>query len=146
MPRRTERFLRSIPKHPRFRMLRPVSCALVLFYLLASARALVPGLCATQAAMDAQCAMPGEPRASAAIHCCPTTSPASESGPDTPQPVTPAESGCAFCNLLIAPTDAPQLLILPAPAPPQFAGRIPLAMQWSQDAPRADAPNRAPPA
>lgn len=126
-------------------MLRYVSWALVLFYLLASARAFLPGLCATQAAMDAQCAMPGESTATA-IHCCSTSSPTPESGPDSPRPVTPAESGCAFCNLLIAPTDAPQHLILPAPAPPQFAVRIPLAMQCAQGAPRANAPNRAPPA
>ena len=137
----------SIP-HPVTWIGRAFSWALVLFYLLAAGRAFVPGLCATQAAMDAQCGAPGETgaRIGAAIHCCPAPPEGPESGSDAPQPVTPAESGCAFCNLLIAPADGPQGLVLPAPAPPQFAGRIPLAMQWPGESPRSAAPNRAPPA
>ena len=127
--------------HPRQRRVTHVGLvvlwSLVAFYILASARALIPGLCATQAAMDAQC------HVAETGSCCATTEEPAESQPDAP--VTPAESGCAFCNLLIAHTDPPLLLsavLLPTPAPPAY---LPESEQRTEDAPRADAPNRAPP-
>ncbi|MBL7647214.1 MAG: hypothetical protein JNK74_13585 [Candidatus Hydrogenedentes bacterium] len=123
--------------------------ALVAFYLLASARAFVPGLCATQAAIDAQCHTPqGAATISPARRsCCAAKVPATtESCPtDEREPITPSESGCAFCNLLIAHTDPPFAFVMAALPEPAHARPLPLLVQVAPEAPLAAAPNRAPP-
>lgn len=122
--------------------------ALVLFYVLASVRALIPGLCATQVAMDNQCPVErGAPQLIGnTIRCC--TSPAARTTPEDGEkrPITPAESHCAFCNLIIGLTDPPEPFILPVPTSPQYAERIPLTVQRAQEIPWGVAPNRGPPA
>ena len=125
-----------------------VALGLVLFYVLASVRALIPGLCATQVAMDNQCPIErGAPQLIGnTISCC--TSPASRTIPEDGEkrPITPAESHCAFCNLIIGLTDPPERLVLPLPASPQYAERIPLTVQRAQEILWGVAPNRGPPA
>lgn len=124
-----------------------VAWGIVAFYVLASARALVPGLCATQAAMDAaQCHVEaGETivkRVSGS--CCPV--PVEDSAPgEEKAPVTPAESHCAFCNLLIAHTDPPFAFVMDTLPDAAYAAQVLLSFQVAQEAPFAAAPNRAPP-
>jgi len=125
-----------------------VSAGLVLFYLLASARALIPGLCATQSANDAQCGAPlgKDAISSTAHHCCPTPAAESDDDDGDRRPVTPAESHCAFCNLLIAHIEPSIAVDLPTPSPWRFPDQIPLVAQLAQTVDFGATPNRAPPA
>ncbi|MBX3177652.1 MAG: hypothetical protein KF886_09845 [Candidatus Hydrogenedentes bacterium] len=123
-----------------------VSGFLVLFYILASCRALIPGLCATQAAMDAHCGPTGGSTPAPAGICCYMPPDDDGSSAPAPDPVTPEQSRCAFCNLLIAKTDPPLFFTAPLPAPAHFAGAIPVAEQFVGAFSRGAAPNRAPPA
>ena len=143
------RYRSAVPRPAVTRMACAVAWFMVAFYVLASGRALVPGLCATQAAMDAQCAIPagGAVLSSASRGCCPAPPKPETCCPDGEKhPVTPEESHCAFCNLVIGLAEAPSGLVLPAPAPPKFADHVPLAFQVAQEVAKGAAPNRAPPA
>ena len=124
-----------------------VAWGIVAFYVLASARALVPGLCATQAAMDAQCHVEsGETEIKRVSGSC-CSVPARENTPDDGEaPITPAESHCAFCNLLIAHTDPPFTFVLDTLLSPAHAAPALQTFQVAQEAPFAAAPNRPPPA
>jgi len=124
-----------------------IAWGIVAFYVLASARALVPGLCATQAAMDAQCHVEAGETVLKRVSgsCCPVPVEQDSSG-DENAPVTPAESHCAFCNLLIAHTDPPFAFVMDTVPEPAHAAQVLLSFQVAQEAPFAAAPNRAPPA
>lgn len=80
-------FAKSPMTRPRGFASRTVPAFLVAFYVLASVRALVPGLCATQAAMNQEAA------------CCAHGS--TESGQGQPILHVPAAAhpSCAFCSL-----------------------------------------------
>lgn len=124
---------------------------MVAFYVLASGRGLVPGLCATQAAMDAQCAVDGRVAllSNPAAGCCPKpVEPAPDAchPGDNKRPITPEESHCAFCNLVIGLADAPIALALLSLPPPAYAESIPLESWVAQEVTRSNAPSRAPPA
>ena len=74
---------------------------LVALYLLASCRALVPGLCATQAAINAAEEARSQASVQTARACCTMNlSPARNGGqPDTPAKA-PSSPHCAFCELV----------------------------------------------
>lgn len=71
---------------------------LVALYLLASCRALVPGLCATQAAIEAT--QEAQPQASVqTAHACCTMNLATRGKSNAPAPI-PVKTSCAFCELV----------------------------------------------
>lgn len=125
-----------------------VSWFLVLFFLLASGRALVPGLCATQRAMDAQCAVgTGDVFRSASPSCCSVASGSSSKEQDgSPMPVTPEESGCAFCKLAGTVAPVPAFVVVPAPLAAAFAPVVQPTLTWATRFDERACPKRAPPA
>ena len=91
-----------------------VAWLLVVFYLVASGRAFVPGICATQRAMDAQQAREsGAPSIHALRACC--VLPPSKDG-ESRVPVAPDDSGCALCKLVSSV--APLVVTVHVPPPP----------------------------
>lgn len=92
---------------PRGYLVRGTSIAFVLFLLLASGRALVPGMCATQSAL-LRATQDGHPVSTAswrAKTCCSLMS----LGEAHEAPVAPTSGApvCAFCNLAHAILDEP---------------------------------------
>ncbi len=77
---------------------RPVARLLVCFYVLASCRALVPGLCATLAAVDAPQQSTAQARIAAAHSCCSLAQPPQDSTNPAPARKAPVTK-CAFCEL-----------------------------------------------
>lgn len=78
--------------------IRETARLLVALYLLASCRALVPGLCATQNAINA--AEEAQSRGSVqTAHACCAAKPGTRNQSDAPAPV-PAKTSCAFCELV----------------------------------------------
>lgn len=74
-----------------------IARALVAFLLLASLRGLVPGMCGTLSAFNADAADGGAPV------CCPTTAcPAPTNGAEGYAPTPNAHAPCAFCHLVSA--------------------------------------------
>jgi len=134
-------------RHAPTRRTAAVAWFLVAFYVVASGRALLPGLCATQTAMDERCALPanGAALSVSATVCCPSQRPATGT-PTDEAPVTPAESKCPFCNLLLAKTDPPLGSAAADLRGPAHVAPLPFGGQVAQEAPFAAAPNRAPPA
>lgn len=125
-----------------------VSWSLVLFFLLASGRALVPGLCATQRAMDAQCAVgSGDVLSGGARSCCSVAAESESSETDgDPRPVTPEESGCAFCKLAGSVAPVPAAVVVPAPLAAAFAPVVHPTLTWATRFDERACPKRAPPA
>lgn len=78
---------------------RPVARLLVCFYVLASCRALIPGLCATQAAVEASQQSNAQASVVAAHSCCSLAQPPQDSSRPTPVRNAPATK-CAFCELV----------------------------------------------
>ncbi|GMV94972.1 MAG: hypothetical protein AMXMBFR82_47500 [Candidatus Hydrogenedentota bacterium] len=76
---------------------RPVARLLVCFYVLASCRALVPGLCATLAAVEAPQQSVAQSSVAAAHSCCSLAQPPQNST-NAPARKAPATK-CAFCEL-----------------------------------------------
>lgn len=125
-----------------------VSWSLVLFFLLASGRALVPGLCATQRAMDAQCAVgTGGVLKGTTPSCCSVASGSESKEQDgSPRPVTPGESGCAFCKLAGSVAPVPASVAVPAPLAAAFAPVVQPTLTWATRFDERACPKRAPPA
>lgn len=121
---------------------------LVALYLVASGRAFIPGICATQRAMDAQCAQDsGAPSIHALRSCCSVPAPAAHQGEKgSKRPVTPAESGCALCKLVSSV--APLSITVALAMPPEAAHASPQAQvaQLASAAVRGAAHKRGPPA
>lgn len=121
---------------------------LVVFYLVASGRAFIPGICATQRAMDAQCAANSGTASIHALRSCCTlparTVPDGEKG--SKRPVTPAESGCALCKLVSSV--APLSVTVALSMPPEAAHASPQVQvaQVASAAVRGAAHKRGPPA
>jgi len=98
---------------------------LVVFYLVASGRAFVPGICATQWAMDARQARDlAAPSLHAPRGCC--ILPRAGSG-ESKEPVVPENSGCALCKLVS--TAAPLAATVHVPAPPAHEFATPRARE-----------------
>jgi hypothetical protein len=86
----------------RRRRIRTLAVGFVLLYALASVRTLVPGLCATQAALAH-----GESGIVPA-NCCARPSGSPERQHDADQPLRPKQRRCAFCQLALG-------ICMPAP-------------------------------
>jgi hypothetical protein len=116
---------------------------LAALYLIASGRAFIPGICATQRALDAQQARESDsPRMHALRPCC-VLPPAHDA--ESGAPAVPRESGCALCKLVSSPAPLAVKVILPVPPRPVYA------VPQSAEAQRAGShlarsfPTRAPP-
>jgi hypothetical protein len=95
------------------------SWLLVVLYLVASGRAFIPGICATQRALDAQCAADsGSPSIHALRACC--VLPPTRDG-ESDAPVAPGDSGCALCKLVSSVAPLAATVHVPAPPEPEFA-------------------------
>ena len=96
-----------------------LSWFLVTLYLVASGRAFIPGICATQRALDAQqVSDSGAPSIHALRACCVfPRAKDRESG----VPVAPRESGCALCTLVSSPVPLVATVFLPVPPKSEFA-------------------------
>lgn len=127
---------------------RTVSWFLVLFYLVASCRAFLPGICATQNAMDARNeAEPCEQLSTGLPSCCAARLAHPSTGDDSDDaPVTPQDAHCPFCTLVMSAAPVPCHVEAPVPLQPLFTPPLALASLESQDAPRGAFQNRAPPA
>ncbi|MBX3176414.1 MAG: hypothetical protein KF886_03560 [Candidatus Hydrogenedentes bacterium] len=97
--------------------LRLAAWLLVVFYFVASGRAFLPGVCATQRALDAQNARDsGAPSMYAPRACCYLPLP---EGSESEAPLAPENSGCALCKLVSSA--APLVVAVHAPAPQAHA-------------------------
>lgn len=125
-----------------------VSWFLVAFYLVASGRAFIPGICATQRAMDAQCAANSECTSIHALHsCCSMPAPTAPQGEKgSKRPVTPAESGCALCKLVSSVAPLSVTVTLDAPLEAGHASPPAVAAQLASTALLGAAHKRGPPA
>lgn len=74
-----------------------LAIALASFIVLASARSLVPGLCATQAAFDARCEADQSPKAHSCCSALPSSS--GTGGPAVAPLVDVPDIACAFCAI-----------------------------------------------
>ncbi|MBI1320266.1 MAG: hypothetical protein GC168_15170 [Candidatus Hydrogenedens sp.] len=123
--------------------LRSLAVLMAVFCVLASGRALVPGMCATQRALEENAAV------RAAASCC-SVQPASccSKAPAPPAGGTraPGETNCAFCHLAKAVAENPAPVFFPAP--PQSPAAEPLAFASIARAQERDhhVDGRAPPA
>lgn len=94
------------------------SWLLVVLYLVASGRAFIPGICATQRALDAQCAAESNGTSMHALRACCALPPAKDGESDAP--VAPGDSGCALCKLVSSVAPLAATVHLPAPPEPEF--------------------------
>jgi len=91
---------------------------LAALYLIASGRAFIPGICATQRALDAQQARESDaPRMHALRPCC--VLPPAKDG-ESGAPAAPRESGCALCKLVSSAAPLVTTVVLPVPPKPEF--------------------------
>ena len=95
------------------------SWLMVVLYLVASGRAFIPGICATQRALDAQCAAESSETSMHAIRACCVLPPTKDGASDTP--VAPGESGCALCKLVSSVAPLAATVHVPVPPEPEFA-------------------------
>ncbi|MBL7647578.1 MAG: hypothetical protein JNK74_15435 [Candidatus Hydrogenedentes bacterium] len=94
------------------------SWLLVVLYLVASGRAFIPGICATQRALDAQCAAASSGTSMHAIRACCAMPPAKDGESDAP--VAPGDSGCALCKLVSSVAPLAATVHVPVPPEPKF--------------------------
>ena len=94
------------------------SWLLVALYLVASGRAFIPGICATQRAMDAQCASASDGSSMRALRAC-CVLPRGESE-ESELPIAPGESGCALCKLVSSAAPLAATVYVPVPPNPEF--------------------------
>jgi len=92
---------------------------LVVLYLLASGRAFIPGICATQRSLDARQVRESDGPRMHSIRLCCVLPPARDAEPDAPS--GPRESGCALCKLVGSPAPLAVRVILPVPPRPLHA-------------------------
>lgn len=121
---------------------------LVIFYLVASGRAFIPGICATQRALEAQCVeTSGAPTMHALRACCVLPpAPSKEGKGGSHQPVTPDESGCALCKIVTTMAPLVATVVLPDPPRPEYNSPQALAHQRAESLAHGALQTRAPPA
>jgi len=93
-----------------------LALGLIAFYLLASARAFVPGMCATLVAAQAQLERDAGRATESRDACCSMPRAEHTREQDAPTPVSPVASGCPFCSLVQALAPLPAYVQLPLPA------------------------------
>ena len=103
------------------------SWLLVALYLVASGRAFIPGICATQRAMDAQCAANSDGPSMHGLRAC-CALPAGDEG-ESDAPIAPGNSGCALCKLVSSAAPLAATVYVPAPLEPAFAALLPVTDQ-----------------
>lgn len=94
------------------------SWLLVGLYLVASGRAFIPGICATQRAMDAQCAASSDGPSMQGLRAC-CAMPSGEDG-ESDTPVAPGDSGCALCKLVSSSAPLAATVFVPVPPEPEY--------------------------
>src|SRR5690606_16269289 len=109
-------YVATRPSRRRTRLHRTVLWGMVAFYMVASGRALVPGLCGTIAAAEAR-AGAQQVSMAAARSCCQLPLPDASGDHDTP-PADGDAGTCAFCNLVQTFGQIPVYVRAPEPWAP----------------------------